>query len=241
MQRREFLGAAMFVPPLILTYGQASSAISQSPFILNSGIGGNNTVDLLARIDKDCLFHAPDMTILMIGTNDMNSRKYIPLPEYEKNLKTIIEKIIGVKSRIMLMTILPVYEPYLYTRHPQTFYGDEGHVGRKKKVNETIKKLADEYKLEMLDMHHIFEKVGNIGEETFSLIQNMANAKKEDGVHPTPDGYRIMAVAIYQKLLSLNVPYQKLVCFGDSITFGGGKYTNSYPGFLKELLGYEGL
>lgn len=186
MQRREFLGAAMFVPPLILTYGQASSAISQSPFIINSGIGGNNTVDLLARIDKDCLFHAPDMTILMIGTNDMNSRKYIPLPEYEKNLRTIIEKILGVKSRIMLMTILPVYEPYLYTRHPQTFYGEEGHTGRKQKVNETIKKLAVEYKLEMLDMHHIFEKVGNIGEEPFSLIQNMANSKKEDGVHPTP-------------------------------------------------------
>lgn len=212
---------------------------AEAPFIINAGIGGNSTIDLLKRMDRDCLAHKPNMTILMVGTNDMNSKKYIPLPEYEKNLRRIIEKIQGSKSAVMLMTILPVHEPYLYTRHEKAFYGSEGHKARKIKVNETIKKAAEDYKLHFLDMHHVFESIGNVGEESSSLIQNTLNSGKTDGVHPTPEGYRVMAVAIYEALIRTNVPYDRLVCFGDSITNGGGGVDgNSYPGYLKRLLGY---
>jgi lysophospholipase L1-like esterase len=137
------------------------------------------------------------------------------------------------------MTILPVYEPYLFTRHQRSFYGEEGHRGRKEKMNAVIKKVATEYKLHFLDMHHIFEKIGNVGEESSSLIKNMANSNKTDGLHPTNDGYRTMAVAIYEKLKSIDAGFTRLVCFGDSITNGGGGVDGtSYPAYLKKLLGY---
>ncbi|MDQ6482059.1 GDSL-type esterase/lipase family protein [Dyadobacter sp. LHD-138] len=240
MQRRQFLQTTLAATSLAFPETTVSGKqVDEKPFIINAGIGGNNTVDLLARIDKDCLSHKPDFTILMIGTNDMNSKKYIPLPEYEKNLRKIVEMILGVKSQIMLMTILPVYEPHLYTRHERSFYGDAGHKGRKEKVNETIKKAADDYKLHFLDMHRVFDKVGNISEERSSLLQNTLNSEKTDGVHPTPEGYRTMAVAVYEALIRTGVSYNRLVCFGDSITNGGGGVEgNSYPGYLKKLLGY---
>ncbi|SEJ50268.1 Lysophospholipase L1 [Dyadobacter koreensis] len=240
MQRRQFLQTSLAVTSLGFPEKIISGKlVDEKPFIINAGIGGNNTTDLLARIEKDCLSHKPDFTILMIGTNDMNSKKYITLPEYEKNLRKIIERILDAKSQIMLMTILPVYEPHLYTRHEKSFYGDEGHKGRKEKVNETIKKAADDYKLHFLDMHRIFDKVGNISEESSSLLQNTLNSQKTDGVHPTPDGYRTMAVAIYEALIRTNVSYKRLVCFGDSITNGGGGVEGkSYPGYLKKLLDY---
>ncbi len=240
MKRRLFLQTTLAATSLTLTEKRAVADTSEEKtFIINSGIGGNNTVDLLGRIQTDCLAHKPDLTILMIGTNDMNSRKHVLLPEYEKNLRKIIEMILAVKSEILIMSILPVYEPYLYTRHPKEFYGDEGHKGRMDMVNARIKAVAEAYKLHFLDMHHIFAAVGNIGEESSSLIQNMANSNKSDGVHPTKDGYRTMAVAIYEKLKSLEMPCRRLVCFGDSITNGGGGLDGtSYPAFLKKLLSY---
>src|SRR5690606_34215404 len=95
--------------------------------VVNAGRGGDNTVDLLARLEADCLRHRPELTILMVGTNDMNSRKYVPLPDYTRNLDAIVSAIAGTGSAVLLLTILPVYEPYLFTRHPRDFYAPEGH------------------------------------------------------------------------------------------------------------------
>jgi lysophospholipase L1-like esterase len=240
MHRRTFLHAALALPAAAMA-GNALplQPAADEPFIINAGVGGNNTVDLLARIEKDCLAHKPDFTILMIGTNDMNSRKHVPLPEFEQNLRKIIGMITGSGSQVLLMTILPGYEPYLFTRHPKEFYQPDGYQSRLEKVNAVIKKTAEDLKLHFLDLHRVFDKVGNVGEEASSLIVNVANSNKDDGIHPTPDGYRTIAVAVYEKLITINAPYKRLVCFGDSITNGGGGLEGfSYPARLKKLLGY---
>ncbi|MDR2037543.1 MAG: GDSL-type esterase/lipase family protein [Bacteroidales bacterium] len=228
MNRRRFLtvlSATWYLSDFLL-----ASDIPQEPFLINSGIGGNTSADLIKRIDKDCLAYQPDLTILMVGTNDMNSMKYIPIAQYEKNMRLIISKILDSGSRIILMNLLPVYEPYLFTRHKKEFYEPEGHSGRKLEMNNLLKKLAIECNLSFLDIDHIFEKVGNVGEERNSLIQNEANSGKKDGLHPTSDGYRIIAIALYQYIMQNNLPHNRVVCFGDSITAG------SYPNYLKKLL-----
>jgi lysophospholipase L1-like esterase len=231
MQRRSFIQTGL------LTTGSfvfRDLSFKKDNILINAGIGGNTTKDLLQRIDKDCTSYQPDLTILMIGTNDMNSVKYIPLPEYEKNLREIVSKI---KNKILLMSILPAYEPYLFTRHPKSFYAPEGHSGRKQQVNEVIKKVAADTKQSFLDMDHIFQKIGNIGLDADSLIQNEVNSKKTDGIHPTPEGYRTMAVVIYEYIVQRQLPTNRIVCFGDSITFGdGGTEGKSYPAYLKRLL-----
>jgi lysophospholipase L1-like esterase len=232
MNRRQFIRSSIVSSSILLT-GLPVPVFGKNrdePFLINAGIGGNNTVDLLARIDKDCLSHKPDLTLLMVGSNDMNSMKFIPLTQFEENLRSIILRIKSVKSKIILMTILPVYEPYLYTRHNKAFYEPEGFQERKAKMNQTIQRLASEYKLTLLDMHHLFERIGNIGEEKNSLIQNELNSGKTDGLHPTSDGYKVMATALYECIIHSGLPHNKIVCFGDSITAG------EYPGYLKQLL-----
>lgn len=246
MHRRQFLQAGLLTSTMTLggkyllaQAAAASTAPARDKFIINAGIGGNNTVDLLERIGKDCLAHRPDLTILMIGTNDMNSRKHVPLPTYEENLRKIVSQIREINSAVLLMTILPGYEPYLYTRHPQAFYAPEGYVQRNSQVNEVIRKVAADFQQPVLDMHYIFEKAGHIGEDADSLIQNEANSRKTDGIHPTPDGYRTMAVALFEFITQKNLPHNQVVCFGDSITHGGGGVDGkSYPAYLKRLLGY---
>lgn len=210
---------------------------SAQPLVINAGIGGNNTKDLLDRIDKDCLAYKPDLTILMVGTNDMNSMKYIPIEQYEKNLRKIIDLILKSKSQVLLMNILPNYEPYLLTRHPRKFYGEEGPSGRMAEVNKVIRKVALEKKVYFLNMHHIFNKVGNIGLDKSSLIQNQANSNNTDGLHPTPEGYRVMGIVVYEYIMNKKLPHNRVVCFGDSITNGDGSIDKeSYPAYLKKLL-----
>jgi lysophospholipase L1-like esterase len=187
---------------------------------------------MLARIDRDCLAHHPDLTIVMTGSNDCHN-KLTPLPEYEQDMRTLISKILDAKSRILLMNILPVYEPDLYTRHDKAKYGALTPNEKIREINAILRKLADEYSLAFLDMHHIFVATGNIGTDKSSLLRNEANSNYRDGVHPTEDGYRLMATAIYECIVSKQLSCTRIVCFGDSIT------ASSYPDYLKRLLKHE--
>lgn len=212
-------------------------AAGNDPIVINAGVGGNNTADLLKRIDKDCLSHKPELTVLMAGTNDMNSRKYIPLEQYRKNMAILIEKIQASNSKVLLMTILPFYEPYLLTRHDPAHYGTDGPAKRRAAVNETIINLALQYKTELLNLGELFEKVGKVGLDKDSLIQNEANSQKTDGIHPTPNGYRFIGMAVYEHIRLQKLPQGRIVCFGDSITAGDGSINKeSYPGYLNKLL-----
>lgn len=239
MKRRAFLQSSVLLSslaPLSVLAGERPVKKGETE-VINAGIGGNNTVDLLARIDKDCLQHRPQLTILMAGTNDMNSRKYIPLAEYEKNMQSMIDAIARINSKIVLMNLLPAYEPYLMTRHKPEFYAPEGHSGRLAQMNALIKKIAERNRISLLDLHHVFQTVGNIGLDASSLIQNEANSNKTDGLHPTPDGYRTIAIAVYQHLQCHDLLREKIVCFGDSITLGDGQQGGkNYPAYLKKLL-----
>lgn len=205
--------------------------------IINSGIGGNNTTEMLARLDKDCLAYAPKLTILMAGTNDMNSVKHVPLAQYEENMNEIASRIIKSGSKLLIMTILPCYEPYLFTRHPKEFYEPEGVVRRRDQVNEVVKRVAKMHKAHLLDIEQRFAAIGKIGLDKDSLIQNEVNSNKTDGIHPTANGYRFIGLSVYDHITAYDLPVENIICFGDSITKGDGTTTkDSYPGFLYKLL-----
>jgi len=65
-------------------------------------------------------------------------------------------------SQLLLMTILPPYEPYLLTRHPSSFYQPEGAEGRRRQYNDVIRNFAQEKQLPLLDMGQRFASVGNL-------------------------------------------------------------------------------
>jgi len=205
--------------------------------LINAGIAGNNSNNLLKRIDTDCLVHKPELTILMIGTNDMNNGKHVPPDKFKENLNTLCHKLKASGSKVLLMTILPFYEPYLLSRHPAEFFQPEGPEGKRKQVNEIIKAVAEENKVSFFDLSSIFEKVGKVGLDKDSLIRNELNSGKTDGVHPTQNGYRFLALAVSQFIIYNNLPTGRIVCFGDSITKGDGSTDKeSYPAYLKKLL-----
>jgi len=85
MQR--FNQSALFTPLLSLPVMAGSAPIVDVNYkVINSGVG-NNSVDLLARIGKDCLVHQLDLMVLMTGTNDMNSRLLFMISSFSKNFR----------------------------------------------------------------------------------------------------------------------------------------------------------
>ena len=73
--------------------------------VINLGIGGNTTRDMLARIDT-VEPHKPDCTIVLLGCNDMprdsdgeaERARRISLDEYAQNLKTIFTRLRSPRS-----------------------------------------------------------------------------------------------------------------------------------------------
>lgn len=91
--------------------------------VVNKGVGGNNTNDLLKRFDKDVLAQSPDLVIMMVGTNDMlNTKKIVSYELYRANYESIIQKLIKHKIKVVMMSSPPVDTEYLFQRHQRALF-----------------------------------------------------------------------------------------------------------------------
>ena len=209
----------------------------------NSGFPGDNTKAILARVGRDVIAHGPTHTILLAGTNDaLNHLALVPHAEFAANLSKLVAMIRESGSKLILMTPPTFHKPYLLLRHPESAYGKEGPEAALAKTVSSVRSIAGALEIPLVDVNRIFKAVGKVGEEPASLIRNMANSNSEDGVHPTAEGYRVIATALYQCIRERALPCAKTVCVGDSITYGlnvagmGTLEGESYPALLHKLL-----
>ena len=221
----------------------AIPAHSQATEVINAGKGGNNTRHLLKRVDAVLAETKPDLVVLMVGTNDaLNSRAMVPAEEYRQNILTLIEKFRTAGAQPVLMTILPCHAPYVIDRHGQAAFADESPDQRIAAMNAVIRDIAAREQLPLIDTHRIYTAIGDPGASATSLLRNAENSNSTDGVHTTRDGYRIIATAVFQELRSLKKAPARILCLGDSITFGahmegaGTATGDTYPGMLAKLL-----
>ena len=228
---------------LLLLVQFANQAVAQI-VVVNKGIGGNNTNDLLKRFEKDVLTQAPDLVIIMAGANDMvNSKKLLTYDQYRKNYETIIQKLAENKVKVVMMSPLPIDTGYLYQRHKKQAYNEEptARIDSVVAITKQIARANDQY---YIDLNSAFKKAKSPNRTKKSLIINEANMGIADGLHPTAEGYQYMAKIIYRFLKKQDLLRKdmKIVCFGDSITYGSymegaGTVTgDSYPAILQACL-----
>ncbi|PWQ99818.1 SGNH/GDSL hydrolase family protein [Leucothrix pacifica] len=76
--------------------------------MINLGIGGNTSFDLLSRFDRDVPQHNPDFVWVMTGTNDYWN--YISTAQYKQNIRELISKIeaLGAKPIIISPSVGPL-------------------------------------------------------------------------------------------------------------------------------------
>lgn len=79
--------------------------------VLNRGVGGDRTAELLARWQADCIALKPQVLSLKIGVNDVwrklgawNGQTHIALPEYLSNVARLIDqaRAAGVREVVLI-------------------------------------------------------------------------------------------------------------------------------------------
>ncbi len=210
--------------------------------VINAGIGGNTTTEMLARLQRDVLDHRPDLVVLMAGTNDCcNSGKLADPAVTAANYAALADAILP-HARLVLATAPANHGPFLATRHPAAAYGALPAAERMRLARAALLDLARRRNLPLVDMFAITAGAGLIGEDPRSWMINPVNGGKTDGVHPTSDGYRGIAAAIAAVVLTLHPRPQRIVCLGDSITYGqvvpgaGTATGETYPAWLAKIL-----
>lgn len=221
----------------------AWGAMGKRHLVVNAGVPGDNSRAILARLERDVLSHAPELTVVLAGTNDaLNSAALLPPEESAANISNIAVRLLESGSKVLMVAPPPFHKPYLLARHPASAYAPDSPEARLSKVIGSMRRLCGALAIPLLDIHRIFSAAGDVGEEPSSLIRNKANSNSEDGVHPTAEGYRLIAACVYEAIVLLDLPRKRVVCVGDSITYGlnmagmGTVEGESYPARLSALL-----
>ncbi len=210
--------------------------------LLNKGFPNNNVINLNHRLHRAVLKHHPSLVIIMIGTNDMiNPPKMISFSEYKSKLNELVTNIKQHGIHVLLLSPPPVDITDLLSRRSKKRF----KVLPNEKIDSVtaiIHQIAVEQHCMYLDINRIFKEHHSPNDTKSSLIRNEINSERKDGVHPTAEGYQLIAKSIFNFLKSRGKNYQRIICFGDSITFGayvrgeGSTKGDTYPAILKRLL-----
>lgn len=139
--------------------------------IVNKGISGNNSSDLLARLRPDVINHNPDFVFILIGTNDL--AQGFTDEEILKNIALILKTITNQLKvcKVFLTSILP-------TRN------NEPRPNRRINIlNTHLKLLAEKLEGDYLDLNKMF------CDEDGQLKSDFT----EDGLHLNDKAYELWA------------------------------------------------
>lgn len=144
---------------------------------IGRGISGQTTAQGLLRFRKDVLELSPEVVVINLGTNDI-AENTGPYDEGFTlgNIASMIELARVNNISVVVASVLPVSSIYW---RPSVIQAQEKIIS----LNASLKLLAEQYGLVYLDYHTVLRNSNN------GLDKDMA----EDGVHPTPACYKIMA------------------------------------------------
>lgn len=146
--------------------------------ILNRGVRGERTDQILKRLDRDALSIRPDAVILLAGVNDLYQGA--PSEWVEQNLQSMYERIRATGIPVLACTILPYNNATPDVRR------------RMEEVNRWIEHYSRERQMGYCDTFTALQHPDKPG----SLLGT------PDGLHPDRETYRRMGETIHTCLKS---------------------------------------
>lgn len=236
--KKRFILSVVF--SVCLTIGQGQNGFQ----VLNKGIGGNTSGELLDRLERDVIAEDPDLVLLMAGTNDLlNSRKMVSFEKYESHMRKILSRLREQNIDFVLMSPPPADTIYLFQRHERDQFLIEPHE-KLEKCRLLVKNLSKEYGGMFIDIYGYFSGMSVPDHNRDEIFRNEKNSNARDGVHLTEKGNKILGTYIFQVLMDEGIFHKesRIVCFGDSLTFGafmegqGTSAGNTYPAVLRAAM-----
>ena len=153
--------------------------------VVNSGIGGNTTEDILKDLKNRVYRYNPSKVILLIGTNDIQIKK-----TEEDIIKNIQEIVDNIKEK------LPLCEIYVQSIYPVNSTKDSTAVGIRTNekiisINKKIKELCNDEKITYVNMYDLLtDDDGNLNTEY-----------TKEGLHISDKGYEFITKIIKENIL----------------------------------------
>ena len=159
------------------------------PPIINAGIGGQKSEDLLARFQKDVVDRKPAFVTIKIGINDVWHRLDAPhdpkvLESYKANVAKMVDMAQQANIKVILLT--------------PTIIGESSESEGNKRLAlyaAAEKDIAADKKCRIVDLHQIFLDM---------LAKRPADLQgawlAHDGVHMNDRGNTVMAIALLRAL-----------------------------------------
>src|SRR6266702_4891383 len=163
---------------------------NQDTAILNRGIRGQNSTQMLLRFEDDAIALRPALIVLLCGTNDL--RSYVgsgaslglDAPErVMRNVTAMADISLARNVPIVLGSVPSVNPKFPVYRDPNIILS----------LNRQLADFASERLLEFADYHRTLVDSAGFLDEAFSA----------DGVHPTPAGYARMQIELRRCLRNL--------------------------------------
>lgn len=166
--------------------------------IFNEGVGGSHTGRLsdnnkhrvahaLDRFEKSVLAKSPNIVILCFGLNDSwhdddSNKSRIPVNDYEKNLRFMIESCLQNNSKIILLTPNALGQKFEKWRYDYTL-----------KYVQVVRKLSKEYDVSLIDQWLAFEDYAQKGNDMNDLLL--------DGLHPNNKWHKKLAKKLTNEIV----------------------------------------
>lgn len=140
---------------------------------IDLGISGNQTIDLVNRLQSDFIDIQPDVVSILIGVNDTwhraHNRKWLGNDAFEANYRKILTEIKEKTNAKILML-----EPFLLPAPDKEYF----RVDLNPKI-DIIRKLAREFADYYIPLDGLFAQ---------AQLGKADNHWSEDGVHPNANG-----------------------------------------------------
>ena len=142
--------------------------------VVNRGIGGECTKDLLARFDKDVVSEKPDYLTVLVGANDF----WFGLDVFEQRYETLVSEI---KTKLPNVKVI-LMQPFVLSGTLSDSKNGVYHSIRE--YAKVVDKIAQKYNYSYVELQaELDERAKDYGEESILY----------DGIHPNVLGAKILA------------------------------------------------
>ncbi len=146
--------------------------------LINKGIGGHQTKDLMERWQEEAIDLQPDVISILVGVNDtwhhVSEQDWVPNEIFEANYRSLLEDIKNkTKAKIIMLEQFVLDFPEM-----RRFHND---IDEKIQI---VRRLAAEYADRYIPLDGLFAA---------ACVAEPASHWTLEGVHPTDEGHQLIA------------------------------------------------
>lgn len=167
--------------PFLLQQRLSSRYPAQDITVVNAGSGGEHVTFALGRFHAELRKHRPEVLLLMGGTNDVDS----PFGSGPETAAAALERMVATARSANV-------DPYIMTIAP---WRNAERVPLVSFLNDRIRSIAERQDVALVDVHRLLLTGRCEGVQPVPCIG-------ADGVHPTEEGYRLIAEELERILVA---------------------------------------